>query len=177
MGLGKTLQYVPRCIPTNFRIISLLVADPKENDIVPLPVSPEASGTLIVSPLSLLSNWTSQISEHLYESTLRVLVFHGSTKKDAKIDLSEYDVVVTSYGALVTDYKSCGLEKNPGKSIPKTKRGLFGRMWRRIVLDEGHQIRNSRAKVSLAASQLTAVTRWSLTGSFPPFYSRVDAYV
>ena len=85
-----------------------------------------------------------------------------------KIDLSEYDVVVTSYGALVTDYKSCGLEKNPGKPIQKTKRGLFGRMWRRVVLDEGHQIRNSRAKVSLAASQLTAVTRWSLTGLPPP---------
>jgi SWI/SNF-related matrix-associated actin-dependent regulator of chromatin subfamily A3 len=124
---------------------------------------------LIVSPLSLLSNWTSQIEEHLQDSTLSYLVFHGSTKKDAKIDLDEYDVIITSYGSLMSDYKSSGLEQNPGKVINKTKRGLFGRLWRRVVLDEGHTIRNERAKNSRAASNLQAVTRWSLTGPSFPF--------
>ena len=70
-------------IPTNVRIISLLVADPKDSDITPVPVPSEASGTLIVSPLSLMSNWTSQIEEHLHDSTLSVLVFHGNNKKQS----------------------------------------------------------------------------------------------
>lgn len=160
-------------IPTNVRIISLLVADPKESDITPIPVPSEASGTLIVSPLSLMSNWTSQIEEHLRESTLSLLVFHGNNKKDTSIDLSDYDVVITSYGTLAADYKSAGLENNPGKVAQKTKRGLFGRLWKRVVLDEGHTIRNARTKMALAATRLDAVNRWSLTGSSNKSWSNV----
>jgi SWI/SNF-related matrix-associated actin-dependent regulator of chromatin subfamily A3 len=152
-------------ILTDVRIIGLLVADPKDSNITAVPVPSEASGTLIVSPLSLMSNWTSQIEEHLHDSTLSMLVIHGS-KKEASTDSSDYDVVITSYGTLVADYKAAGLEKNPGKIVKKTRHGLFGRLWRRVVLDEGHTIRNARTKVSLAAAQLDAVTRWSLTG--PP---------
>jgi hypothetical protein len=85
--------------------------------------------------------------------------------------------VITTYGALVSDYKASGLEKAQGtqggqegqgakgaKGKGGSKRALFGRIWRRVVLDEGHVIRNSRAKVSLAVSCLNAVARWSLTG-------------
>lgn len=62
-----------------------------------------------------------------------------------------------------------------GKIPRMTKRGIFGRGWRRVVLDEGHTIRNSRAKVSLAASSLDAVCRWSLTGT-PIINSLSDLY-
>lgn len=37
--------------------------------------------------------------------------------------------------------------------------------WRRIVLDEGHQIRNPTAKISVAVSHLRAKSRWVLTGT------------
>jgi SWI/SNF-related matrix-associated actin-dependent regulator of chromatin subfamily A3 len=148
----------------NFRVISLLVANPKDSGIpyVPFPVG--ASGTLIVCPLSLLSNWTSQIEQHLAPSTLSVLVFHGANKKDANLDLSKYDVVITSYGTLAADYKSERLEK-PDQKPTKSSRSLFGRMWKRVVLDEGHTIRNARTKMSKAAVRLDAVARWSLTGT------------
>lgn len=164
MGLGKTIQYTSIIVCSNERIISLLVADPRDNEIAPVVISPEATGTLIISPLSLLSNWTSQIEEHLIDSALSVLVFHGTTKSDSNVDLDEYDVVITSYGTLVSDYKAADLEKNLTKKPRKSKRSLFGRVWRRVVLDEGHSIRNPRAKVSLAASRLDAEARWSLTG-------------
>jgi SWI/SNF-related matrix-associated actin-dependent regulator of chromatin subfamily A3 len=72
---------------------------------------------------------------------------------------------VTSYGTLVSEYKREGLDTNPKKKPRKTKQGVFGRTWRRIVLDEAHTIRNPRAKVSLAAARLDSVTRWSLTGN------------
>src|SRR5271170_6356434 len=166
MGLGKTLQYYPPILDVraNFRIISLLVANPKDSGIpyVPFPVG--ASGTLIVCPLSLLSNWTSQIEQHLAPSTLSVLVFHGANKKDANLDLSKYDVVITSYGTLAADYKTEGLDKSDQKPA-KSSRSLFGRMWKRVVLDEGHTIRNARTKMSRAAVRLDAVARWSLTGT------------
>ena len=153
-------------ICTNYRIISLLVANPKDSGIPYVPFPAEASGTLIVSPLSLLSNWTSQIEEHLVPSTLSVLVFHGTNKKDTKLDLGKYDIVITSYGVLVADYKAEGLDKSD-KKPRKSNRSIFGRIWKRVVLDEGHTIRNARTKMSRAAVRLDAVARWSLTGTTP----------
>jgi len=160
---------------SNCRIISLLVADPKDSGITPLPIPEGVAGTLIVAPVSVLSNWTSQIEAHLHDSTLSLLVFHGATKKDPTINLNDYDVVITSYGTLVSDYKSEGFQKNPDKQAKSTKNGLFGRTWRRLVLDEGHTIRNPRAKNSLAATRLQAVARWSLTGT-PIINSLGDLY-
>jgi len=139
------------------------VADPKDSNVATLPVPEAAHGTLIIAPLSLLSNWTSQITEHLHPETLATLVFHGQNKS-ANLNLSEYDVVITSYGTLVSEYKKEGLDGNIEKKARKTKQGLFGRTWRRVVLDEAHTIRNPRAKVSLAAARLESVSRWSLTG-------------
>lgn len=37
--------------------------------------------------------------------------------------------------------------------------------WRRVILDEAHQIRNPKAKSSIAATNLTAESRWCLTGT------------
>ena len=110
------------------------MANPKESGIPEVPFPVEASGTLIVCPLSLLSNWTSQIEQHLDPSTLSVLVFHGANKKDPNLDLSKYDVVITSYGGLVADYKNEGLD-NSDKKSRKSNRSLFGRTWTRVVLD------------------------------------------
>lgn len=143
------------------------MADPKDNDIIPLPSPEEVKGTLIVAPLSLISNWTSQIEAHLEPSTLKVFVFHGPSKSDPNLNLDDYDVVVTSYQTLMSEYRTSGLDykNHPTKKIQKTKRGLYGRIWRRIVLDEAHQIRNPEAKVTHATSSLDAVTRWSLSGT------------
>lgn len=51
--------------------------------------------------------------------------------------------------------------KKPGL----TKKGLHSIKWRRVVLDEAHQIRNPKAKSSLAATNLAAESRWCLTGT------------
>lgn len=40
--------------------------------------------------------------------------------------------------------------------------------WRRIILDEGHGIRNPNAKATLAATALLAQSRWVLTGQYSP---------
>ncbi len=42
---------------------------------------------------------------------------------------------------------------------------LFSINWRRVVLDEGHTIRNPKTKSSAAASSLMARSRWALTGT------------
>lgn len=66
-------------------------------------------------------------------------------------DLKSHDVVITSYGTLSSDRDSNG--------------PLFSMSWHRVILDEGHNIRNARAKCAIAACELKAESRWVLTGT------------
>lgn len=143
MGLGKTLQ-----------MIALMVTDPaSEKKLLPRPLNMEGStaGTLIVAPLSVMSNWVTQIAQHVSKnSPLKVYVYHGPGR--TRINLGDYDVVITSYGTLTSEFN--------------TKNGhLRSFLWRRIILDEAHQIRNPKSKSSLAVSALEAKSRWCLTGT------------
>lgn len=140
MGLGKTIQ-----------IISLIIANSA-------PRTAESSkSTLILAPVGVMSNWRDQIVQHTKAETApRVLIYHGSGKKEAA-NLSQYDVVISSYGALVSEY-------SPDAKKPPAK-GILSLHWRRVVLDEGHTIRNPRSKGSLAACDLRADSRWTLTGT------------
>ncbi|KJZ79301.1 hypothetical protein HIM_01452 [Hirsutella minnesotensis 3608] len=131
MGLGKTLQ-----------IISLILTG--------------GSGTtLIVAPVSVMSNWKQQLERHVKPDKVpNILIYHGDKKLTSK-DLMQYDVVITTYGRLAR-------EKDP-----KVPRVLLDKAitWRRVVLDEGHTIRNARTKVALAACEIQAQSRWVLTGT------------
>lgn len=140
MGLGKTIQ-----------IISLILANAQPR------TSNSCKTTLIIAPVGVMSNWRNQIQDHTRSETApRVLIYHGSGKKEAA-NLSQYDVVVTSYGALIKDFNQ------DAKTMPKT--GIFSVHWRRVVLDEGHTIRNPRSQGALAACGLRADSRWTLTGT------------
>ena len=145
MGMGKTLE-----------MISLMVADSK--------VFSTSKTTLIIAPVGVMSNWSEQIAQHIKsEHALRVLVYHGSGKKPMSAEvIGEYDVVITSYGTLAGEYYLRGKKDPP--AVPRPQ-GLFSIEWRRVILDEGHIIRNPRTKSSLAATNLMAQSRWVLTGT------------
>ena len=150
MGLGKTLQ-----------VISLIVQDLEKYR----PAAGNAA-TLIVSPLTVMSNWSGQIEQHVQgDKPLRVLTYHGASKK-SMMDFDKYDVVITTYGTLATEYmpaskKKAGPVPNP---VPRPS-GLYSVNWRRVVLDEGHTIRNPNTKSALAATNLQARSRLVLTGT------------
>ncbi|KAL8802408.1 MAG: hypothetical protein Q9182_003831 [Xanthomendoza sp. 2 TL-2023] len=112
-----------------------------------------------------MSNWSGQIAHHVQpQQPLKVLTYHGSSKKQQTTaeEMAEYDVVITTYGTLSTEYVATNT-KTP-EPIPR-QHGLFSTKWRRVILDEGHQIRNPKAKSSLACSALMARSRWVLTGT------------
>lgn len=143
MGLGKTIQ-----------VLSLLAADPNRS----------RQPTLIVSPLSVMSNWSGQATFHMKEkNALRVLVYHGSNRiASSPKDFEDYDLVITTYQTLTYEFMP------PGKKKPDVlprKTGLYSIDWRRVVLDEGHTIRNPKAKMAQAAYSLSATSRWVLTGT------------
>lgn len=128
MGLGKTIQ-----------TISLIATG-------------GSGSTLIIAPVSVMSNWEQQIQRHVHEEHApKTLIFHGQTRQTSVKSLGEYGVVVTSYGTLTSDVAAKG---------PLSKME-----WRRIVLDEGHTIRNAKTKAAEAACALKAQSRWALTGT------------
>ena len=97
---------------------------------------------------------------------LRVLTYHGANKKPMNSrDFAEFDVVITTYGTLASEYMpSSKGKKGVPAPIPRQS-GLYSVNWRRTILDEGHNIRNPSTKGALAATNILARSRWALTGT------------
>ncbi|KAM8804821.1 helicase-like transcription factor [Eudromia elegans] len=110
--------------------------------------------TLIICPLSVLSNWIDQFEQHSSQDFhLNIYVYYGSDRNKDPAILSKQDVVLTTYNILASDY---GI--GDGSPLHKIK-------WLRIVLDEGHTIRNPNAQQTKAVLSLEAHRRWVLTGT------------
>ncbi len=160
MGLGKTLE-----------MISLLVAD---NDAA----GRKTGTTLIVAPLSVMSNWSGQIAQHIHKAhALNVYTYHGTGRVNMKADdFAQYDVVITTYQTLASDYMPKA--KGSSSNVPERKlrtSGLYSLEWRRVILDEGHVVRNPTSKGAAAVHGLMATNRWVLTGT-PIVNSLKDLY-
>ncbi|XP_078266571.1 helicase-like transcription factor isoform X3 [Rhinoraja longicauda] len=116
--------------------------------------STKAKSTLVICPLSVLSNWIDQFGQHLCPDVkLKMYLYYGSERNKNTAFLAEQDVVLTTYNTLTVDYGG-------GSASP-----LHKVKWLRVVLDEGHTIRNPNAQQTKAALTLTAERRWVLTGT------------
>ncbi|XP_075807202.1 helicase-like transcription factor isoform X3 [Microtus pennsylvanicus] len=110
--------------------------------------------TLIICPLSVLSNWIDQFGQHIKsEVHLNFYVYYGPDRiRDPNL-LSKQDIVLTTYNILTHDYGT--KDDSPLHSIK----------WLRVILDEGHAIRNPNAQQTKAVLDLEAERRWVLTGT------------
>ncbi|XP_068960819.1 helicase-like transcription factor isoform X2 [Petaurus breviceps papuanus] len=110
--------------------------------------------TLIICPLSVLSNWIDQFGQHIKSDVhLNLYVYYGPDRSKDPALLSKQDIVLTTYNILTYDYGSRG--DSPLHKI----------RWLRVILDEGHTIRNPNAQQTKAALDLEAERRWVLTGT------------
>ncbi|KAJ7798840.1 SNF2 family N-terminal domain-containing protein [Mycena olivaceomarginata] len=106
-----------------------------------------AKTTLIVAPLSVLSVWEKEIKSRC--SSLTSETYHPAGRRRQKpLNFVDYDIIITNYNTL--QQKDSPLQKVS---------------WRRVILDEAHNIRNSKAKTHKAAVALNAHSRWALTGT------------
>ncbi|KAJ2508592.1 hypothetical protein IWW47_000533 [Coemansia sp. RSA 2052] len=168
MGLGKTVQ-----------VLSLMLAHP-----------PEDSGphsTLVVAPMAAIGHWKTEAETRVQPGLLKVLIFHRLKKPPTPEELAQYDLVVTTYATLLTnwlesdkvelDSMSAGEREQRDQQLLSSKRfgPLFNLAWRRIILDEAHEIKNQKTKNSMACHDLVARYRWCLSGT-PIQNSIVDVY-
>jgi SNF2 family DNA or RNA helicase len=160
MGLGKTLQS-----------ISLILTNPKPTDEALITKRKLPSGvektTLVVAPLALIRQWELEIKDKVTSShSLRVCVHHGPQRTKRFADLKRFDVVVTTYQILVSEFG------NSSKDEDGLKAGCFGLHWYRVILDEAHTIKNRNAKATQACYALRSEYRWCLSGT--PMQNNLD---
>lgn len=119
-------------------------------------------GTLVVCPLTLVSQWQSELATHA--PGLRVCVYHGSARPHQPAVLAEYDVVLTSYATLVRDVAldQTDVVLRPGDAF---KSPLNHMGWHRLILDESHMLRARTTKQTRAVMSLTARFRWSVSAT------------
>lgn len=124
MGLGKTLQ-----------TIAFLLS--KRN-----------KKSLIITPTSLIHNWKNEFEK--FAPTLRVGIAHSLKKEREKIinNLEDYDVILTTYGALRND-------------LDKYEEINFDY----CIIDEAQNIKNPTAVSTDAVKAIKASNKFALTGT------------
>jgi superfamily II DNA or RNA helicase len=126
MGLGKTLQ-----------IITFILSQREKRG---------HTTNLVVVPTSLLFNWQEEIGK--FAPSIKVMTHYGADRLKAWEHLSEYEVVLTSYGMLLSDI-----------------RFLKNFRFNYVFLDESQTIKNPNSERYKAARLLQSRNRIVLTGT------------
>ncbi len=136
MGLGKTLQ-----------VIALML----------LRKEKELSDThLVVVPTTLLFNWQAELKR--FAPSLKVHILHGAGRKKDRSEFDQYDVVITSYGTLLSDINY-----------------LRYYQFSYVFLDESQQVKNIGSQRYHAVRLLRSKNRLAITGT-PVENNTLDLY-
>ncbi|MGA2474083.1 MAG: DEAD/DEAH box helicase [Acidimicrobiales bacterium] len=105
--------------------------------------------TLVVCPMSLVGNWQREAAR--FAPDLSVYVHHGPDRLDGKVftrQAKKAELVLTTYGLVARDQQLLA-------TVP----------WRRLVLDEAQQIKNSAARTTQSVRAIPAERRIAMTGT------------
>ncbi|KAL2267535.1 hypothetical protein VTJ83DRAFT_4812 [Remersonia thermophila] len=122
------------------------------------PVRQNSRATLLVCPLSTITNWEDQIKQHIKPEGLKYHIYHGQNRIKDVAALAQHDLVITTYGSVISELNA----------RVKGKRGLYPLeeiAWFRIVLDEAHTIREQNTLGFKSICRLQANRRWAVTGT------------
>ena len=127
-------------------------------------VSKEDCGTLVVLPVSLLTQWEEELKTKAPH--LKFYSYHGSnvnsfhTKHHGNLaeGLAKYDVVLTTMSKL----KELTASRNRGHARVQLKHCLDKVKWHRLVVDECQFLKNDTTAIARAASGINARHVWML---------------
>jgi len=131
MGLGKTIE-----------VIALLLREKKLR-------GKNSQPNLLICPTSVVGNWKKEAQR--FAPSLKVIIHHGSDRlfgDEFVNSITEYDLVITSYGLARRDIKE-----------------LTSVNWKGVILDEAQNIKNPSSKTAQSIRKLGAEYRFALTGT------------
>jgi SNF2 family DNA or RNA helicase len=111
--------------------------------------------TLIVMPKSIVGQWRSEITKFT-DGLMPVRMFDGPNRIERVGNLAEFEGVVLAPYSVMSEYSL-----------------LHEHKWDRLILDEGHEIRNSKTKSHKTLAALDARVKWIVSGT-PVFNSMKD---
>ncbi|KAI5250498.1 hypothetical protein E4T43_00348 [Aureobasidium subglaciale] len=175
MGLGKTVT----CL-TN-----IVNGRPREG-------ASKRYTTLVVVPPGIIAQWEEEIKTHCVKEKKRtdwgigrVEVFRNSMSKGYDLErFDDADIVLTSYNDVEKSWPNVIYphelaEEDRDDYFAEHYQHKLGPLhqfrWLRLVLDEGHNIRNPETKTAQACFRLIGIHRWILTGT-PMFNGAHDLY-
>lgn len=183
MGLGKTLSILSLLVGslenarewahmhfsesdgTNGHVDGSLMTKSKSNPPDPEEDLVRVKSTLLVCPLSTISNWEDQIKSHIKSGSITYYIYHGGNRVKDVQKLADFDLVVTTYGSVASEFGHRGKKGNGIYPLQSVK-------WFRIVLDEAHMIREQNTLQSRSICALHAQRRWAVTGT--PVQNRLE---
>ena len=127
MGLGKTLQ----------TLTHLLLE--KQSGRMTAPC-------MIIAPTSLMSNWRREAAR--FTPDLNMLILQGIERKQQFANISDYDLVLTTYPLL-----------------PRDEEFLLAQAYYYLILDEAQIVKNPKAKAAKIVRDIKAEHRLCLTGT------------
>lgn len=181
MGLGKTIEMLS-LIHTNPSDAQLNAANNTRTSVNDLTrpvktdtIEPAPCTTLVIAPMSLLTQWESEAKKASAPGTLRTMVYYGADKNANLPNLccesnaaSAPNVIVTSYGVVLSEFNQV-VNRGGNRAAHG---GIFSVEFHRIILDEAHFIKNRQSKTAKACYDLAARHRWVLTGT--PIVNRLE---
>ena len=159
MGLGKTCE-----------LLSLVLSNPYDAPTAAYRVHHTAPhlqqhttrATLVVVPLSLLSQWSDEVDKCVMAGAMQVAVWYPFdnsrlNKASAKAhELSSHDLVLTTYDAVMAE------TRHDRVASPKV---LLNRCWWRVVLDESQRVSKNNTLITRTCCALPRVHSWLLSGT------------
>ncbi|XP_074033441.1 E3 ubiquitin-protein ligase SHPRH isoform X2 [Leptinotarsa decemlineata] len=129
----------------------------------------ECGATLIVTPLTLRSQWSREICKHI-RGKLKVLQYDGCNLTPVyPTQLKEYDIVITTYSVLQNELRLTenvqAINLRRERKYSPQGSPLTRIKWWRLCLDEAQTVDTPGRMVSEMAGKINAVHRWAVTGT------------
>ncbi|ODM95604.1 Transcription termination factor 2 [Orchesella cincta] len=159
MGLGKTIMMIALIMKSKAEgppEVDENWVDKKET----IGLHP-SDATLVVCPVGCVLQWQDEIESK--GKGLRVQIFHGTHRTGSVTMLANNDVVLTTYNTVST---AVAKRKNAESQLESPLLRIY---WRRIILDEVHNISNPKTQRAVSICRLSARHRWAVTGT--PVYN------